>query len=81
MEEVGGGNATFLIKVLGRQHATWQGTVTIPEEESAGAAKLPGKSRGRDVSRAMFNDRDALDFQSLLELIHLIDDALEKNKE
>ena len=48
---------TFIVKVLDRQNATWQGTVTWVEEQKTQC------------------------YRSALELLKLIDGALDKNEE
>ena len=46
---------TFIVKILNRQHSTWQGTVTWVEKQKV------------------------QNFRSALELLKLIDGALEEN--
>jgi hypothetical protein len=66
----------FLIKILNTQHATWQGTITLLGTRATRAAKLRGMSGGIDASLTFPDETDTLSFRSLLELIHLIDEAL-----
>jgi hypothetical protein len=68
------GNA-FLIKIVGRQYATWQGTVTLLGRNATRAVKLPQASAGR-ASGTMSNNAETISFRSLLELIRLIDEAV-----
>ena len=51
------GSGTFIVKILYRQHSTWQGTVTWVDEQ-------------REQN-----------FRSALELLKLIDGALDENDE
>jgi hypothetical protein len=76
-EKEKGRNNIFLIKIMNQQHATWQGTVTLLGRKATRAAKLRGMSGGVDASLTFSDEADTLSFRSLLELIHMIDGALE----
>jgi hypothetical protein len=72
------GNKAFLIKVLGQQHATWQGTITLLGSKATHTAKPQSAAPGDRASETLASETETMGFRSLLELIHLIDDALEK---
>lgn len=50
-------NGTFIVKIVNRQHSTWQGSITWVEEDKT------------------------QNFRSALELLKLIDGALDQNDE
>jgi hypothetical protein len=66
---------TFLIRIMGRQHATWQGTATLLGQKATRAVKLPQTPAG-NAPGTMPNNAETVSFRSLLELIRLIDGAL-----
>jgi hypothetical protein len=75
------GNKTFLINVVGRQYATWQGTVTLLGEKATQVAKLPRAFVGNEALETLVDSTETKSFRSLLELIHLINGALEDDGE
>jgi hypothetical protein len=75
------GNRTFLINVVGRQHATWQGTVTLLGEKATQVTKLPRVFIGNEALETLVDSAETRSFRSLLELIHLINGALEESDE
>jgi hypothetical protein len=75
------GNRTFLINVVGRQHSTWQGTITLLGEKATQVTKLPLSFVGNEVLETLADSAETRSFRSLLELIHLINGTLEEDDE
>jgi hypothetical protein len=73
------GNKTFLINVVGKQHATWQGTVTLLGTKATQATKLPRVFLGAETLETLTDSAETRRFRSLLELIHLINGTLEED--
>jgi hypothetical protein len=67
---------SFLVRMIDRQNATWQGTVMPIDQNAARFARLPLPLRADGVSMC----RETLPFRSALELFHLIDSALEEEE-
>jgi hypothetical protein len=73
---------TFLINLVGRQNATWQGTITLIDRKATHATKLPRPDLGADDEGAetLFDSRETFSFRSTLELIHLIESTFEEGE-
>jgi hypothetical protein len=67
---------TFLVHILRSQDSTWQGTVTLLDKNAKRSLvpQLTIRDRGTNT---LFNSKATLAFRSLLELLLLIDSALE----
>jgi hypothetical protein len=68
---------TFLIDVVGKQNATWQGTITLLGRNATRTLSLPHAANGRGHRETVMNNKETILFRSMLELIHIINDALE----
>jgi citrate lyase beta subunit len=68
----------FIIRIVGRQHATWQGTITLTNRRATQTARLPQTVKPAGIRNAdtMATVKETYPFRSMLELIHLIDSAL-----
>jgi hypothetical protein len=79
----GNSSKNFLINLLGRQHATWQGTVTLTDRTAVRAMRLPrtperAAAGGADTLAA---HKETIPFRSALELMRLIDSAFEEDED
>jgi hypothetical protein len=68
---------TFLLNVLGRQNATWQGTLTLIDRDATHPVSFPHVVRGGGKRETLADNRETMPFRSMLEMITLIDGALE----
>jgi hypothetical protein len=68
----------FIIRIVGRQNATRQGTVTLTDRRATQAARFPQTVKPTGIRNAdtMATVKETFPFRSMLELIHLIDSAL-----
>jgi hypothetical protein len=80
----GASKKNILISVVGNKNATWQGTVTLLDRKATRTEKSPhASSRKNDGGRndTLAGSKETVAFRSTLELIRLINDALDEEKE
>jgi hypothetical protein len=68
---------TFLVNVLGLQNATWQGTITLIDKDATHPVNFPHVVRGGGKRETLADSKETMPFRSALEMITLIDGALE----
>jgi hypothetical protein len=85
MKKAAFGNSTknFIINVVGRQHASWQGTVTLTDRKAVRATRLPAtpeRAAAPGANTAAAN-KQTIPFRRALELMRLIDSAFEEEED
>jgi hypothetical protein len=68
---------SFLIKVMGNRNATWQGTITLIDRKPTHSISFPQVTHAGAGKDVLSKNRETFPFRSALEMLHLIDAAIE----